>query len=191
MGNHEFYKFYDTATLTDGMGIAIRNNVHSYYNAVVHLNRDIDVIVSTLWSKIPPDSAYYNEHSGSDFRQILYHREPLTPAAFNHEHERCLAFVKDAIEASHAKRKIVLAHHLPSFRMQNPTFAGSANEGAFAVELEDYITGSGIGYWIYGHSHYNVDVKIGNTLCTSNQLGYVFRGEHKTFDHSKCIVIES
>lgn len=44
------------------------------------------------------------------------------------------------------------------------------------VELEDYIKDSGIDYWIYGHSHYNVDVEIGNTKCVSNQLGYVFHG---------------
>ena len=35
MGNHEFYKFYDIATLVDGYCLEIRPNVHSYYNAVV------------------------------------------------------------------------------------------------------------------------------------------------------------
>ena len=78
---------------------------------------------------------------------------------------------------------------MPSFRMQCPAFAGSKANGAFTVELEDYIKDSGIDYWIYGHSHYNVDVTIGSTQCISNQLGYVFHEEHKTFNHGKYIIV--
>ena len=190
MGNHEFYKFYDISTLKDGFEVAIRKNVHSYYNAVVHLDEGIDIIVSTLWAKIPLEQAYYTEHVVSDFRRILYQVDLLTSADFNREHERCLKFLKDAVRTSKARRKIVLTHHVPSFRMQCPAFAGNPANGAFTVELEDYIKESGIDYWIYGHSHYNVDVTIGSTQCVSNQLGYVFHGEHKTFDHGKCIIIE-
>ena len=53
--------------------------------------------------------------------------------------------------------------------------------------FEYYIKDSGVDYWIYGHSHYNADVKIGNTKCISNQLGYVFHGEHETFNPCKFI----
>lgn len=48
------------------------------------------------------------------------------------------------------------------------------------VELEGYIKECGVDYWIYGHSHYNVDMRIGETWCVSNQLGYVFHDEHLT-----------
>ena len=83
----------------------------------------------------------------------------------------------------------VVTHHVPSFQMQCPKFTESKANGAFTVELEDYIKDSGIDIWIYGHSHFNVDVKIGGTLCTSNQLGSVFQGEHESFDAGKCIEI--
>jgi hypothetical protein len=36
-------------------------------------------------------------------------------------------------------------------------------------------------YWIYGHSHRNIDKRIGNTQFLSNQLGYVFANEHLSF----------
>lgn len=68
-------------------------------------------------------------------------------------------------------------------------FADSQANGAFVVELEEYIKDSDIDYWIFGHSHYNVDVEIGNTKCVSNQLGYVFHGEHVAFNPSKCIEV--
>lgn len=48
--------------------------------------------------------------------------------------------------------KIVVTHHVPSFQMQCPKFADSHANGAFTVELEDYIKNSGIDFWIYGHS---------------------------------------
>ena len=73
--------------------------------------------------------------------------------------------------------------------MQCPKFADSQANGAFTVELEDYIKDSGIDFWIYGHSHYNVDVRIGNTMCISNQLGYVFQGEHYSFNPYKKIEV--
>ena len=44
--------------------------------------------------------------------------------------------------------------------------------------LGDYIANSGIDYWIYGHSHRNIDAHIGDTQILSNQLGYVSQGEH-------------
>ena len=90
---------------------------------------------------------------------------------------------------SKAKHKIVVSHHVPSFRMQHPKFAGSKANGAFTVELENYIKDSGIEYWIYGHSHYNVDVRIGDTKCITNQLGYVFHNEHLSFDPGKFIEV--
>ncbi len=58
----------------------------------------------------------------------------------------------------------------------------------FVIELEDYIVDSG-NYWIYGHSHTNINAMIGNTQCLSNQLGYVFSNEYQDFSHGKYITI--
>ena len=44
-----------------------------------------------------------------------------------------------------------------------------------------------IDYWIYGHSHRNIDGEIGGTKIVSNQLGYVFANEHGTFSPDKFI----
>lgn len=181
MGNHEFYKFFDIANLKDGLKVEIRQNVTAYYNAVISLV-DIDIIVSTLWSEIPLKEAAFTERIISDFHRILYNGELLTFSEFNQEHRRCLNFIKEAVHSSTAKHKIVVTHHVPSFKMLCPKFKDSKANGAFTVELGDYIENSGIEYWIYGHSHYNIDVAIGVTKCVSNQLGYVFHDEHLTFN---------
>lgn len=188
MGNHEFHKYYDISTLYDGFTLEIRHNVHSYYNAVVEID-GVDFIVSTLWSHIPLREAYYTEQVISDFRRIQVKGELLTFAEFNKEHERCLDFIKKAVSTSSSTHKIVVTHHVPSYQMLCPKFAKSLVNGAFTVELEDYIRTSGIDFWIFGHSHYNIDMNIGSTLCCSNQLGYVSHGEHKNFDNGKMIEI--
>ena len=188
MGNHEIYKHYDIATIKDGFCLEIRKNVHSYYNAVVQIE-NVDFIVSTLWAEIPLNVAYYTEQVISDFHRILYNGEFLSFADFNREHKRCRDFIRNAVNNSTAKHKIVVTHHVPSFRMQCPKFVGSLANGAFIVELKDYIKDSDIDFWIFGHSHYNADAIIGKTSCISNQLGYVFNGENGSFDSGKYIEI--
>lgn len=84
---------------------------------------------------------------------------------------------------------IVATHHVPSYLLTDPMFKGSTINGAFTVELFDFIADSPIENWIYGHSHRNIAGIIGNTKCVSNQLGYVSHGEHLTFDTGKMFEI--
>ncbi len=177
LGNHDFYGYYDLATMPDGYCKQIRRNVHAYYNSVVHLD-NVDVIVSTLWSFIKPYDAYLTEKGVSDFYRIKYRGHRLTAEDFNREHERCLVFVKHAVAESNAQMKIVLSHHVPTQLCTAKEFRDSTINGAFTVELGDYIVDSGIDYWIYGHSHRNIDAEIGKTKILSNQLGYVHMDEH-------------
>ena len=186
LGNHEFYKFYNLSSMHDGLIGEIRPNIHYYFNAVVHI-QDIDIIVSTLWANITLEDAYITEHSVTDFRRILYGEDILTFSDFNREHKRCLEFIKQSIADSSAKNKIVVTHHVPSFQLMSPEFQGSRINGAFTVELADYIATSGIDYWIYGHSHRNIDKTIGSTRCVCNQFGYAFHNENLTFDRNKYI----
>ena len=189
-GNHEFYGYYDLATMSDGYCKQIRPNVHAYYNSMVHIG-NTDIIVSTLWSHIEPYNAYITEHGVSDFYRIKYNGFRLSSDHFNSEHERCLNFVKRAISESTAKTKIVLTHHVPTQLCTAEEFRDSNINGAFTVELGDYIATSDIDYWIYGHSHRNMDAQIGKTTIVSNQLGYVSHCEHLNngFDSGRCIEI--
>jgi predicted phosphodiesterase len=176
-GNHEYYAFYDIASLPESFRMELFHNVHICSNTIEHIG-DIDIIASTLWAHIDIQNAYYTEQCVSDFHRIMYGDHLLTFAEFNQEHERCLKFIKQAVNESKAKTKIVLTHHVPTGLCTAAEFSGSTINGAFSVELGNYIAESGIDYWIYGHSHRNIDAQIGDTLIISNQLGYVSHGEH-------------
>ena len=188
VGNHELYKYYDLAQMPQGLVCSIRDNVKCYYNAVVRIG-NIDLIISTLWAQIPLEEAYITERGVSDFHRILYNGESLTFDNFNREHDKCFRFIQDEVERSTAEHIIVATHHVPSFQLSSPDFAESSINGAFTVELGQYIESSPIEYWIYGHSHRNIDKIIGKTKCISNQLGYVFHNEHYLFDVEKMIEI--
>ena len=188
-GNHEFYLNYDLDTMVDGWQLEIRPNVHCRYNAVVPLADGIDLIVTTLWAKIGKLHAGMTERCVTDFRRIMHGGRCLDTGHFNTEHERCFRFLRDAVAASRARHIVVATHHVPSSVLTTPAFEKSLISGAFMVELGSFIESSPIEYWIYGHSHCNIDSVIGTTHCLSNQLGYVAHGEHRTFDVGKVIEI--
>lgn len=188
-GNHEFYKLFDIDGLYNGWSLKIRDNVNCYYNAVIPLGKDVELIATTLWAHIPLQHAFRTESAISDFHRIRQGCSLLEFSRFNEEHCRCFKFLQDAVRNSVARHIIVATHHVPSFELMSPEFKGSNLNGAFTVELGDYIADSPIEYWIYGHSHRNINKTIGSTQCISNQLGYVFSNEHGSFDKAKYIEI--
>lgn len=60
---------------------------------------------------------------------------------FNEEHERCFHFLSESVKRSQAKHIIVATHHVPSFELMSGVFKGSVLNGAFAVELGNFIAG--------------------------------------------------
>ena len=97
LGNHEFYKYYDLSTMTDGLIGEIRPNVHYYYNKVVRIE-ETDFILSTLWSRIDKVNAPYTEQCVTDFHRIMHGKNILTYHEFNQEHDRCFKFIERAVE---------------------------------------------------------------------------------------------
>lgn len=188
-GNHELYKFFDINELHNGWTLEIRKNVKVYYNCVISLGNDTDLIASTLWGYIPPVEEFLTERAVSDFWRIRNGSFRLSSKRFNEEHFRCRTFIEKAISESKAKNIIIATHHVPSFMLMADEFKNSSINGAFTVELGNFIANSRINYWIYGHSHRNINRKIGETLCVSNQLGYVCQNEHSSFMRDATITI--
>ena len=187
-GNHEFYGNGDVTERGDSWQWMFRENVGYYYNKVVRID-NTDFVLTTLWSRIPEQDMFHVQSGMNDFRQIMYDGHRFTPDDFNLEHEKCLKFLKQAVNESTAEHIVVVTHHLPTLLVVAPQHKGSVINGAFATELGNFITDSRIDTWIYGHSHTNIDTTIGNTKIVSNQIGYVFSNEQLTngFEFGKVI----
>lgn len=190
-GNHEFYGGYDLANLYDGMPQgSIRKNVRWYYNSVVMIG-DLELILTPLFSHISPDAETIVSSRLADFRYIKNNGEKLMVEGYNKLHADCRSFLGKALSRPKSGHRIVVTHHVPSFRCIHPDFKGSILNSAFYNDLDELIENSDIDYWIYGHSHRNVGrVMIGDTAILSNQLGYVQFGEHTSFDPTAVIAIE-
>ena len=188
-GNHEFYGYDDVAKRGDSWQMKLRENISYHQNQVVRI-ADTDFILSTLWSHIKEEELYYVWRGMNDFHQVMYNGRFYTPDDFNWEHEKCLHFLKKAVAESTAKHIVVVTHHLPTLAVVASRHVGSVLNSAFATELGDFIANSHIDYWIYGHSHTNIDSMIGNTKIVSNQLGYVFSKEHLRNGFESCKVVE-
>lgn len=179
-GNHEFYDGFDLADYGPSWQLKIQPNMRCCYNKVVSFG-DTDIILSTLWSEIPKENERAIGYFLTDFHRIKYDGHDLTVADYNHEHEVCLRFVRKSVAKSKAKHKIVVTHHVPTRYCTPPKLRkirGGSLQDAFTVDLTSYIQTVHIDYWIYGHSHVNMDRQVGSTIITSNQLGYVSHEEN-------------
>ena len=154
---------------------------------MVAIDETTDLIATTLWANIHPGEAHFTERGVNDFHRIKNGERRLSWDRFNDEHSRCRQFLEQSLAQSKAENIIVVSHHVPSFELMSQEFSGSHLNGAFTVELGNVISNSRIKYWIYGHSHRNINKKIGSTQCLSNQLGYVSHGEHRSFRHDAII----
>ena len=57
-GNHEFYKMFDIDQLYNGWSWEIRKNIFCYYNTVISLTDETDLITTTLWGHIKLQDAF-------------------------------------------------------------------------------------------------------------------------------------
>ena len=176
-GNHEYFHDYDMLAHGDSWSMEILPNVHYHQNRVVRID-NVDFVLSTMWSHIPVQCEEVVYQAMPDFRQIIYGDRRLTPADFNVEHDKSVAFIKRSVAESTAEHIVVVTHHLPSLAVVAPKHKGSLIGSAFVAELGDFIADSGIDAWIFGHSHASIEVQIGDTLLLSNQFGYVYNCEH-------------
>jgi Icc-related predicted phosphoesterase len=74
--------------------------------------------------------------------------------------------------ASDPARTIIVTHHAPNAKSIPPDHEGSLLNAAFVSNLDTLVEQSGVPLWIHGHTHHNVDYRIGSTRVLSNQRGY-------------------
>jgi Icc-related predicted phosphoesterase len=180
-GNHEYYNGTElTASLTE-FEYFLRPNVR-YLNNKSIISGQTELFFTTLWSAVEIAQLMPVQMNVMDCHQITYKRRRFNSQDYEPIHQHCLSWLKKSIVQSSAERKLIVTHHCPTDRFQDPRYVGSTINSAFVVVLDDFIEQSDADYWIFGHTHYNGGKGfIGKTQLVCNQLGYVHHNEHQTF----------
>jgi len=187
-GNHEYY-YSDLANKCGSFHEKIKDNVHLLNNMVIK-NGNIDLVFSSLWSKISTANQWQIERSMSDFQVIKYNGSRFSAGQYNQLHAESMTFLKQELHHNYTAKKAVVTHHVPTFLNYPEKYKDDALNEAFAVELLDLIEDAAPDCWIYGHTHNNTaDFEIGKTQLLTNQLGYVKYGEQIGYHNNKIIEI--
>lgn len=189
-GNHEYYDISDLKLLQkDSLDVDIRHNVKLLNNKSINY-KGVNFIFTTLWSFIPRESAPYIvngvacfEHIKDMSNNLTTRQGEMTVRKWNEMHSFSKFFIVNALSDIKEGKTVVVTHHVPSKVCISEDFKYSLIGSAFHSELYDIIKNTNIDYWIYGHSHRNVDAEIEGTKLTSNQFGYVYQNEHIGFTH--------
>lgn len=185
-GNHEYYQS-DISNRSGSFEEKIRNNVSLINNVVKKIGAH-QLLFSTLWSSISLLNGWRIERGLNDFYQISYDGKRFQIPDYNYFHVNSLTFLRSALEEDTPGKKVVITHHVPTFKNYPPEYKGDYLNEAFATILDDLILDTTPDYWIYGHHHQNIpEFKIGHTKLLTNQLGYVQRNEHLLYHTDKCI----
>lgn len=187
-GNHEYYGS-DINFRTSTVKEQIRSNV-SLVNNVTLEYKGVRFVFSTLWSKIKRENELAIRKAMADFRLIFDHKTTLTVERYNSLHDQALDFLTRELGQRNSPPTVVVSHHVPTFSNYPEKYINSRLNQGFATELYDLVESSNAAFWISGHTHEIVPLfTIGNTVLTSNQLGYVEYGEHVKFDPRKTVTL--
>lgn len=188
-GNHEYYHS-DLSEKPLTLNEKIRSNVILVNNITVVTNNKINLIFSTLWSRINPLRQYEMHLAYSDFRVIRNQGQVISIDDYNSMHAACRKFLETELGKPGEGTTVVITHHMPTFMNYPEEYRNSPLSEAFATELSGLIIDSEPEYWIFGHHHSNEgDFNIGKTRLLTNQVGYVMYNEQKGFNPGKYIEV--
>jgi len=194
LGNHEFYNHSIPDLIKALKCEAKGSNVHVLENNAFIID-DFVFLGCSLWTnfRLWPDAREamsVAEQDMSDFRLIQKQKGNGLFCARDSAkiHAASVRWLVRQMSRHDPARTIVVTHHAPSSQSIPPQNAGGALSAAFASDLDLLIQASRIPLWIHGHTHYNVDYKIGETRIYSNQRGYPYE-KLRCFEPGKIIEI--
>ncbi|MBX9927260.1 MAG: metallophosphoesterase [Hyphomicrobiaceae bacterium] len=97
----------------------------------------------------------------------------LRPSDTLAAHGRCLDALRRAATRLGSRPLIVVTHHAPSRHGLNPRFKGNGFDGAFASDLDEFITDlPNCPVWVHGHTHIRSRYRVGATEVIVNCRGF-------------------
>ena len=177
-GNHEFYH-YDF----DEVMAAIREKAEKYPNLYFLENDGVTIgdtrfLGATLWTdfigngSIPQqrNMGYISMHL-NDHRVIRRDGGRFMPQHALNIHHESRAWLEAQLNMPFDGHTVVVTHHGPSLKCQHKNYPKiDSMATGFLSHIDNLVEKADL--WIYGHSHSNLDDKVGRCRLVSNQTGY-------------------
>jgi len=182
-GNHEYYSIQELNLINEPfINRKIRDNVTLLNNQNI-IFEGINFIFSTMWTHISPDKEFGIMQNIKDFEFIKTGRNRLLVSDVNKLFKDSFDFIEKTVKNNTEEKVMIVTHHAPTLQVISQYYKTSAIQNAFSVELHPFIFDNNIDYWLYGHTHDNIDIEINGTQVICNQFGYVFNDSEKDFEH--------
>lgn len=201
MGNHECYKhdYFDFCSKLQewsrGTSIKFLNPGTVYFakGKLLEVLQDTDVVAfigGTLWTNFRDNelSKYHASRGVNDFRLIEYDNHYFTPKDAATLFRQYFGYIKHQYEECSQRntiaKKVIVTHFLPATECISKQYQGpNLLNHYFANDLGGWIETLDDTLWLFGHTHDNVDITIGNTRLIANPYGY---GNNRNY--KECII---
>lgn len=179
-GNHEYHNT-DYFELNEKLSTGLNDNVFFLNNSHIIVD-EVIFIGSTLWSNCTQNQDIINNKI-SDFSSIQYGDRPFQINDMIELNKKARLYLTKTLMEHQNYKKVVCTHFSPS------ELLGNIKSDCFSyfhnTDMEDIITESD--YWMFAHTHENIDRYFKGTRMISNCLGY--HSEKTGFDPIKIIDI--
>lgn len=155
------------------------NNIH-ILNNTTFTTPEFFIFGATLWTSMNnenPMTMMYCSSRMNDYGRIKTVDQWLEYRYIRVEdtvmlHKRSVEKLKSFIETESELPKIVMTHHLPSYRSIPTWYKQDQLSAAYASDLDDLIYDSDIKLYVHGHTHEPQDYWINKTRVMCNPRGY-------------------
>lgn len=176
-GNHEYYGS-SIAVFDDYLSRFARDtNIHFLNPGSIVLG-GVAFIGANLWTNFRKDAMakFACARNINDFNRIKgFNTDYCTQLHTEH-----IKYIKEAYAQYPKQKKVIVTHFLPAVECISPQYRGP--------DLINYYFANDYGNWIsdlkdttclFGHTHDNVDITIGDTRCIANPYGYNYNADYK------------
>lgn len=121
----------------------------------------------TLWAD-PFESG--GEGGWEDRYDYKHISELETPEDYVSLHRNHKSWLRKELFQKTPKRKVVITHHIPSYKLVDSRFEGCHRNGYYMSNCDDLVAEAEV--WLTGHTHHYISEEIEGTRVFCNPVGY-------------------
>jgi len=185
-GNHEFYHNDYYALLKEIRSLADQHPKVHFLERDELIIGDTRFLGTILWTDFLGDGSQPQEDNMgvvsfglNDFRLISNEKDYFTVEDSLQEHLKSRKWLEGKLDEPFDGNTVVDTHHAPSLLCQHPQFPFSALSTGFLSDMAPLVVKANL--WLFGHSHSNLDIQIGDCRLLANQAGYPHEEHVKPF----------